>query len=452
MSSLLVKGGQVILPDLTFKADIYIEDGKVKSLSSNLSVQADSVINAEGKLVFPGAIDEHVHCREPGLTYKDNFTNCTKAAAAGGVTTILEMPNTLPPVENAQTLKEKRELLKAKAYVDFGLYGVLHDSNLDQFEFMLNEGAIGFKVFLGPTTGNIPPPNDGSLYRIMEKSAKYDATIAFHAENNDIVNFFTNELMKKDTSEPIDHMFARPPIAEEEAIKRIGLFAMRTGGKALIVHTSSQLGVKAIKELRSKGAKIYGETCPHYLLLNENDYKKYGILMKVNPPIRKEEDQLSLLHGIADGTITNIGSDHAPHSEEEKKGNIWQAASGFIGVQTTFPLLLDMALKGLIRVDQLPYLLSESPAKLFGLYPEKGTLQVNSSGDLIIVDPKGSWKIKEEDLYATYPITPFIGWELRGKIKYTILKGKIIYDENQPIGPTGNFIRKGFLTSSDLKY
>lgn len=442
MGSLLIKNGSLVLPDAIINADIYIEDGKIKSIGTDLSEKADKTLNAEGKLIFPGIIDEHVHCREPGLTYKDNFTNCTKGAAAGGTTTILEMPNTLPPVENVKAFSEKAELLSGKAFVDFGLYGVLHNSNLDQFEPLVEAGVVGFKVFLGPTTGNIPPPSDGALFRILEKSAKHDVTIAFHAENNDIVNFFTSELSRSGSNDPEEHMKARPPVAEEEAIRRIGLFALRTGGRALIVHVSSKEGVNAIRELKHLKANVFGETCPHYLLLNSSDYKKYGPLIKVNPPIRTEEDRLALIDGIADGTISNLGSDHAPHSAEEKKGDIWKAASGIIGVQTLFPLALHMALSGVISLNVLPKILSESPAKLFGLYPNKGALQVGSSADLVIADPKGSWKIKEEDLYATYPTTPFVGWTLKGKIAYTVLRGEVIYDGSTVIGPKGTFVKR----------
>ena len=356
------------------------------------------------------------------------------------------MPNTLPPVDSAKALLEKLELVSKKAYVDFGLYGMLHSSNLDQFEPMIEAGAIGFKVYLGPTTGNVPPPDDGALLRILEKSAKQNVTIVFHAENNDIVNFFTEEIFRSGSKDPLTHMKARPDIAEEEAIRRVGLFALRTGGRALIAHVSSKNGLNAVRELKIAKAKVYAETCPHYLLLNEADYKKYGPLIKINPPIRTEEDRLALIEGLNDGTITNVGSDHAPHTTEEKKGDIWKAASGIVGVQTIFPLTLHLALTGIISINLIPRVLSESPAKLFGLYPSKGALQVGSSADLVIADPKSSWTIKEEDLYYAYPTTPFVGWSLKGKVNYTILRGKVVYDGSSVYGPKGNFVKGKGLT------
>ncbi|HDN76189.1 MAG TPA: allantoinase AllB [Acidilobales archaeon] len=445
--NLVVRNGTIVTPDGIYQADIVIEEGVIREIGKNLSKPSGfEVIDAKGMLVLPGIVDEHVHMREPGLEYKDDFTHGTMAAAAGGVTTVIEMPNTLPPVENSRILRNKAALLSKKAYVDFALTGVLHDANIHEFEDMLSEGAVGFKVFLGPTTGDIPAPNDGSLYEILLKSSKYNVTIAFHAENWNLVKYFTEKVKKTGRRDPLVHTDSRPPICEEDAIQKLILYSKRTGGRVLIVHMSAKEGIVLLRHARISGLNVYGETCPHYLYLDSSDYAKYGSLMKVNPPIRDRSHKEELWRAIRDGTITNLGSDHAPHTIEEKKRDIWNAASGFIGVQTFLPLMINAALEGLMPITKIPELMAQNPAKLYGLYPKKGVIRVGSDGDLVIVDPKEKTVIKREDLYSKNPITPFIGWRLKGRVKYTILRGHIIAKDFKVIveKPLGSLIKRSY--------
>lgn len=438
---LLLKGGTVVFPEGNVKLDILSRNGVISVLGENLDDGAAEVIDVSGKLIFPGIVDEHVHSREPGLTYKDDFTNATQGAALGGVTTILEMPNTMPPVDSAKILKEKLDVLRPKAYVDFGLYGVLHNSNLGNFEEILNAGAVGFKVFLGPTTGNIPPPDDGSLLRIMEKSAATGTTIGFHAENHAMVSRVSEDIKKSGRTDPAAHMDARPPVCEVEAIQRIVTLSKFTGGKAHVFHISAKEGAEVLGEAIAAGVNITGETCPQYLLLDTSAYEKYGTLAKINPPIRSRENQEGLWQAVRNNKITTIGSDHAPHSADEKKGNIWDCAAGFIGVQTLFPLMLDAAFRGMISLNRLPSLLAEEPAKLFHLYPKKGVIRIGSDADFAVVDPEQMAEVRPQDLRAKYPITPFIGWKLKGMIAYTILRGNVVAEKGEIKGPIGEFVR-----------
>lgn len=442
--NLLVRNARLVLPEgIIDDIDILVENGVVSRIGKGLEAPSGvEVLDAKGKLVLPGVVDEHVHMREPGLEYKDNFTNGTLDAVAGGVTTVLEMPNTLPPVEDHKILLNKAKRLISKAYVDFALYGVIHNENIDEFEEMVHIGAVGFKIFMGPTTGNIPSPDDAVIYEALLKSAKLKVPIAFHAENWSLVKYFTEKTKASGRLDPKAHVDARPPICEEEAIQRIALYAKRTGGLALIVHMSSREGVEVLRRARMEGVNIWGETNPHYLLLSLEDYDRYGTLIKVNPPIRSREHQETLWKAILDGTITNMGSDHAPHTEEEKKKNVWEAAAGFPGVRTLLPLMLDQALRGKLPLTKIPELLSKNPAKLFNLYPRKGTIMVGSDADMVIVDPQAETVINKEDFHSKYPISPFIGWKLKGKIEYTILRGTIIAVEGKVIGgPRGQWIK-----------
>lgn len=433
----------MVTPEGVYEADVLIEDGVIKKIGKSLERGgAEEVIDASGMLVLPGAVDEHAHMREPGLTHKDDFASGTMAAAAGGVTTVLEMPNTLPPVDSAARLLEKASLLAPKAYVDFGLYGVIHDGSVDRIDEMVTAGAVGFKVFLGPTTGNIPPPSVKSIVKIMRKSQELGFTVAFHAEAHEVVELFTEEA-KRLGDDPALHERARPPVAEVLAIRLVGTVQESAGGRSLIVHLSSKQAVEAVAEFKSRGIHMFAETCPHYIVLTAEDYKKYGALIKVNPPIRGPEHARALLEAINRGLIDTIGSDHAPHAEGEKRGAIWEAASGMPGVQTLLPLMVDLALRGAVDLTKIPLLLSRNPARLFGLWPTKGELRVGSHGDLVVVDPRSETVVEEGKLYYKHKGTsPFVGWRLRGAVKYTVLRGEVVARDGVVEGrPKGAWIK-----------
>jgi dihydroorotase len=380
--------------------------------------------------------------REPGLEYKDNFEHGSRAAIKGGVTTVIEHPNTLPPVDSAERLLFKARLLESKAYVDFALLGVLHDSNIHEFENIVEAGAVGFKVFMGPTTGNIPPPSDPSLYEIMAKSSKTGVRVMFHAEDQKLVEYFTERARRTGGDSPELHVEARPPIAEVYSIMKIASIAKHTGGHAHIVHVSSQEALEAIKVARIWGADVTSETCPHYLLLDYEDYRRYSALIKVNPPIRGGVHRDALMRALISGFIDALGSDHAPHTPEEKNKSIWEAAAGFPGVQTLLPLMLDLALQGRIPLTHIPRLLAENPAKLFNLWPYKGTIALGSSGDLVVVDPAGFTEITSDWLEYKYKLSPFIGLKLRGRIKHVALRGHIVVRDGELTGKkAGTFLR-----------
>jgi len=444
LSSLLVKNGYIILPTGIHKWDIKVLNGIIVEVGKGISPSGvEEVIDASNYYVLPGVVDEHVHMREPGLEYKDDFEHGTRAAIKGGVTTVIEHPNTLPPVEDSKKLLAKAKLLESKAYVDFALLGVLHDANISEFEDMIETGAISFKVFMGPTTGNIQPPSESTLYEIMEKSAKTNTRVMFHAEDHRLVEYFTGKTRKTGRTDPELHIEARPPLVEVHAIVKIASIAKHTSGHAHIVHVSSLDAIEAIKLAREWGADITAETCPHYLLLDINDYKRHGALIKVNPPIRGGVHREALLRAVVSGFFETIGSDHAPHTPEEKNRVIWDAAAGFPGVQTLLPLMLDLALRGVIPLTHIPRLLAENPAKLFNLWPYKGALIPGSSGDLVIIDPNSYTEITSDWLEYKYKLSPYIGLKLRGRVKYVILRGHIVVRNGELTGKrVGVFLKR----------
>jgi len=428
-SNLTVAGGTIVTPDAVFRGDIRIVEGKIAEIGTHLSPGGDRIVDASGLFVLPGAIDSHVHMRDPGLTEFEDFRTGTAAAAAGGVTTILEMPNTLPPVDTAPKLRDKKTGVSSKAVVDFGLYGVLHDSNLGQVEELIRSGAVGLKAFLGPTTGNIPPPSDATIYEALLLSKKLGFPIAFHAENAAMITFYTEAVKKTGRMDPKAHCESRPSICETEAINRIAFLTLHSGGHGHIVHMSTADGAKIVSEYKNLGAPITCETNPQYLALTEEDQEKHGSIAKINPPLRTKYDQTALWDAIATGVIDTLGSDHAPHPADRKKSkNIWDTPSGFIGVETLVPIMLDFAANGRITLPKIALLLGENVAKLYGLWPRKGRIGLDADGDLTIVELGKEHVIRAQELHSKHKVTPFDGRIVNGSVRYTVVRGNVVYD------------------------
>jgi len=440
-SDLAVLGGHVAALGYVVKADVLIRNGRISKLGGDISAKDCQKIDASGMLVLPGVIDSHVHMREPGFPDKEDFASGTAAAAAGGVTTVLEMPNSLPPVDSVSRLREKANLIGPKAAVDFGLFAVLNDGDAKDVPALVRAGVVGFKAFLGPTTGGIPPPSDSTIYDSMVALQETETPIAFHAEDATLVDYFTESLKKEGRSDPMAHLDARPAMCEAVAIDRVAGIARRSGGKAHIVHMSTEAGVALVGDQKKKWTKITCETCPQYLSMTGKDMAKYGPLVKINPPLRSSRDVGALWEGINSGIIDTIGSDHAPHLVAEKRNpNIWEVPGGFIGVETLVPVMLDFVNRGNLTIQRFVNLTSTNPALIYNLYPRKGQMIEASDGDLTIVDMKEEHVIKAERLHSKQKITPFDGRRIKGRVKYTVVRGTVVYD-GETIVPSGERIR-----------
>ncbi|MEM4573391.1 MAG: allantoinase AllB [Candidatus Caldarchaeum sp.] len=430
MSNLLIKNGSVVFPHGVVKTDIVVENGVIAGFARTSALRGAEIIDAEGLLVFPGFVDEHVHFREPGYESKEDFQSGSAAAEAGGVTTVLEMPNTSPLVVDVKELRRKAEIVKDKSFVDYALYGVLIDENIEEIDELYEAGAVGFKAFLGPTTGDIATPSDATIFEALTKSAKKQYTIAFHCENRNLVHYFEQKARQQPVS-PLSHLYSRPAICEVDSVRKINYFAAKTGGNVLIVHLSSGEAVDYLQNEKSPNVTV--ETCPHYLLLDSTTYEKHGTLMKVNPPIRFPEDRSKLVEAVQLGLITNIGSDHAPHTLEEKQRPVFEAPAGMIGVELMGPLLVDAALKGMIPITKISEILAANPARTFGLYPKKGGLTIGSDGDFAIFDPRTPDTIHSSRLHSKQKFTPFDGYKVSATLRYTILRGEVIYRDGKLI-------------------
>lgn len=440
-ADLWIKNGKVATPQGVYIADLVIQNGKITGIGSadQFMVDAEKTINAHGLTILPGLVDDHVHFREPGLGYKEDFESGSKAAAAGGVTTIMDMPNTNPPLTTVERFHQKRDLVHERAYVDFGFYAAIVSDNVDQLVDLAQAGAIGYKLFMGETTGYVRCPDDGELYQAFQNARKANRRVGAHAENDFILQHLKADLIAQGRKDARAHLDMRPAFAEEEAIQRALILSEAAGNKFHVFHLSTFQGLELIKRAKIKGLPVTTEVLVGHLLFNDDAYEKLGNLIKLNPPIRSREHQEALWKGLKEGWIDNIATDHAPHSFEEKTAeDVWKASAGFIGVETALPLMLTQVNQGRLSIEQYVRAACENPAKTWGLYPRKGAIQIDADADLVVVDMGAEDIIRANKLHNKNTLNPYEGWKVRGIPVTTILRGQIIMQDREIIGkPSG---------------
>jgi dihydroorotase len=428
-----------------YPADLAIRDQKIAAIGAPGSLAAEQILDARGCHLLPGVIDEHVHFREPGLTYKEDFGTGSRAAVMGGVTTVMDMPNTLPPTDTAELVQQKRAQGEAKAYCDFGLYGLLVQDSVEQLEAMADAGVVGFKCFLGKSTGDIGPPDDGRLLEALEIIGRLGLRCGFHAENDQILQHLSHRLQASGRTDALAHLDSRPVVAEVEAIQRAALLAATAGAKIHIFHLSSAAGLATIEEWRRKGVDITCETTPQHCFLSSEQMQALGSLLRINPPVREAGQGPALLDGLIAGSIDAIATDHSPHLRSEKlHADIWQAVSGFAGVEISLRLFLTNAVHaGHMSLQQLVRATSEGPARAWGLYPRKGCLAVGSDADLTVVDLVVEDMIQESRLHGKNNLTPFEGQRTVGAAVATVIRGQVVMHRGELLGePRGRMVTR----------
>ena len=437
---LILKNGSLVTPQKTVTGDIAVQNGKIiKCGKLHKSDTADEIYDAKGKHILPGIIDAHVHFRDPGLTEKEDFETGSVAAAFGGITTVMDMPNVIPVTSTTERFNDKVKIAKEKSYVDFGLFALLSNDNLHEMENLKKAGAVGFKVFFGTSTGDVAAPSSPILIQQMEKSAKLGMRIGFHCETNEINSYYT-DICKNKTDLNTGRLLsqARPVISEVLAIHTVIFYAEYTKAKIHIHHITSKDGVSLAAEAKRKKIDISAETCPHYLLF---DGEKSA--HKVYPPIRGIEHGNAIWQALKKGEIDMIASDHAPHTLEQKSLPIWEAPAGLCGVETIVPLMLNEVNKGKLTLNDFVRIASEAPAKIWGIYPQKGNLQIGADADFTIVDMKMKKTITASELHSKSKTTPYEGMKTQGCPVAAIVRGKFVMKDGQLTGVKGqgDFVR-----------
>lgn len=402
-------------------------------------------LDATGLYVLPGLIDGHVHFREPGLEHEEDWLTGSRGAAMGGITTVLDMPNTVPPTATAAEAARKAALAREKSYVDFGLFGLLGRDNVgreDVGELAAVAAApavVGLKVFLGPTTGGLDAPADDQLRAGLAIVRDAGLRVAFHAEDAAVIESAEVRLRASGRSDARAHLESRPVEAEVVAIDRAGRLLADTKAKGHILHVSSRAGLAAVESWRRRGVDLTCEVTAHHCFLSADDYGRLGGLLKCNPPVRERVEGQGLLVGLAEGRIDCIGSDHAPHVPAAKSAaDVWSVPAGIAGVETALRLFLTHGVDaGRLTVERLVSAFAERPARAWGLWPRKGTIRIGSDADLTIVDPERAGVIRGAELHARHGLTPFEGRATRGAPVSTIVRGRVVTRDSGLVGAPG---------------
>ncbi|GCE30391.1 dihydroorotase [Dictyobacter alpinus] len=424
---MLIRNGIAVLASGPVRLDIRTRDESVIELAENLIPEPDEqVIEAEGLLVLPGFIDSHVHFRDPGGPHKEDFFSGTRAALAGGVTTVLDMPNTQPATDTREHLYEKAALLASKAVVDYGLYFGATDTNIEEAASLANEVAA-MKLYMGSSTGSLLVTEFSPIYRHF-KTFPLDKPLVVHAEDEQSLKYF-GALGSQ------DHNQSRPPLSAQIALSRALAIAEKTGRVLHVAHTTTEREIELILEARQKGVRVTFEVTPLHLFLNEEDQHRLGNFGKVNPPLRSVSDQTALWRNFA--AIDTIGTDHAPHTRAEKEQPYAQAPSGIPGVQTLLPLLFNATIEGKVTLAEIIQRCVVNPARIFGL-KRKGALEVGKDADIVLIDPRQAYEITDQQMLSKCGWTPFAGTQVSGKIQQVFVRGVLAYAHDTCLAQPGS--------------
>lgn len=422
MNKVLIKSGKLINPATNFEeiVDISIEDGLIKEISPSIFsdyFEYDDIIDAKGMVVSPGLIDIHSHFRDPGFTHKEDLLSGAESAAAGGYTTVILMANTNPKIDSVESLNyvlEKAKdcpiniLQEAALTIDF-------KDKLVDMDLLHKAGAAGF------TNDGVPVMNTKTLRDAMLKAAQLDTVIALHEEDNSLID--NHGINAGPIAEKLG-LKGAPRVSEDIMVARDCMLALETGACIDIQHISSGNAVDFIRYAKSIGVKVFAEATPHHFTLTEDDVLEHGVLAKMNPPLRSTEDRERIIAGLIDDTIEIIATDHAPHTDKEKNVAFTKAPSGIIGLETALPLAVtELVMKNRLSMIHMLSKFTSNPARYYKL--DKGNIEIGKVADICIFDPDQEYRVK--GFKSKSSNSPFLGRSLYGKVKYTLVAGKIVY-------------------------
>ena len=441
-ADLALVNGTVVTEHGPEQADVAVRDGRIAAIAARGAARfdADEQIDATGLHVFPGGIDPHVHLGDQGQSDFEDFATGTASCAAGGLTTVVDMPLNLPPTIDATTFEARREAVAPQAYVDFGLWGGLVPGNLADLEPMAQAGALAFKAFVCEAVDWFRA-SDADLLEGMREAVRLDRPVGVHSENDDITARLRARLREAGRTDLRAHGESRPEVTEWEAINRVALLARETGARTQVVHISTGEGVDACTAARRAGARVGAEVTMHHLTLDEEDVLDRGTFAKCAPPLRARRQVDALWRRLLAGEVSNIGSDHSPATFEQKdlgRHDHWEIPDGITGTQTLMPLLLSEGVhKRGLALEDFARLTATAAAKMFGLYPRKGTIRVGADADFAIADLEARWTITRDRLLYKCPWSPNEGTAVRGDIVRTIVRGTTVYHDGEVVGEAG---------------
>jgi allantoinase len=442
MSSLLIGNGHLVDERSVRRADVLIEDGRIRAiLPPGHAEPADQLLDASGLYVLPGMVDSHVHFNEPGRSDWEGFVTGSTAAAAGGVTTVCDMPlNCHPPTLDGRALALKQAALERQSRVDYALWGGIVPGSSGRLAELRRGGAVGVKAFLcGSGLESFPHLDEFELVDAMQACADAGVLMALHAEDPQQTLRLAAAARASGQRAARDWARSRPPATEVDAVRRALDAGRETGARLHFVHISTAAAVHLIATARARGQDVTVETCPHYLLLDEVDLERLGTFGKCAPPLRPRAEVEALWRALLDGEVDWVASDHSPCPPTMKDtDDIWSAWCGLAGVQSSFVGLITEGVhqRGL-PLPRLVALTAATPARRLGLWPRKGNLDAGADADLTLVDLEHEWTLREVDLQTRWPISPYLGRAFRCQVRMTLVRGTIVWQDGAPAAAPG---------------
>ena len=441
---LLLRNGTLVLEAGPQPADLAVSGGTIADLGPSLPGTAAATIDATGLHIFPGVIDAHVHFNEPGRTEWEGFASGTRALAAGGATLFFDMPlNAHPPTTDGAAFDLKRAAAEAAAQVDFALWGGLVPGNRDRLDELAARGVVGFKAFMANSgIDDFPAADDLTLYDGMARAAQLGCLVAVHAESDALTGALARQAQAEGRTSIRDYLHSRPVVAELDAIGRAILFAEETGCALHIVHVSTGRGVALVVAGRARGVDVSCETCPHYLVLTEDDMERLGAVAKCAPPLRPPAEAAALWTHLQAGTLPMVVSDHSPAPPDLKTDpDFFRVWGGISGCQATLPLLLTEGHAArALPLATIAAVTAGNIARRFRL-PQKGRLAPGADADLALVDLPYTGTLAAADLLYRHAHSPYVGRAVRGRVVRTLVRGRTVFHAGRITGaPTGRLV------------
>lgn len=444
MKKKVFKNGLIVLPDRVLKGSLVVEGEKIAGITlPGIFLPGYEEVDVSGKVLMPGLIDTHVHMWDPShLDYREDWSYGSRCAASGGITTIVDMPLSVPPVVDEAGFRLKKDLAEEKSCVDFAFWGGLTPGCIDQMEQLDKLGCVAYKGFMSFANPDYPQVTDGYLVQGMKNAAGFDGLIGVHAENAEVADFGSKEMARIKCQDYAMHDDARPWWVELEAIQRAVLFAKATEARLYICHMTIAEGARFLKQAKAERTKVFVETCPQYLLFDKTILREKGAYAKCNPPFRSRENVEQLWEYVFDGTIDTIGSDHGPYQDEEKvmNGDFWKEYSGFGGFDAMLAgLLTEGVHKRGLSLPRLAQITAGNAAEIMQLAPRKGSLLPGRDADIAIVDLEREWAFdgtkslsKTKSCHNVYH-----GMRLKGQVSKTYVRGQLVFDEGKAVAHEG---------------
>jgi len=420
------------------EAGIAIDNGGIVRIAKSTNLpKAARRMDLKGDLALPGLIDSHVHLRDQEIAYREDFQSGTSAAAAGGFTTVVDMPNNRPLTMSVETLRERMQLAEPRILVNVA-FNSAFPSRIGEIRRIVDAGAVGFKLYMLQQLGGINIDDEQALLSAFKAISKTKVPISVHAEDKSTIETAKKRLLERSRRDLGAFLEAHPPEAEEKAITRAVEFAKKSRAHVHVCHVSAAMGLKTVLKAKGMGYSVTCEVTPHHLLLTTRHLKKYGNLALEFPPLRTRTDVDALWQALQKGFVDTVGSDHAPHALQEKHAeSVWDVKPGIVGLETMLPLLLTEVNRGRLTIEQLVRLTCEKPAEIFHL-KDRGKLDAGCFADITVVNLKKEHKIDASRFYSKAKFSPFDGWKVKGKATKTFVNGQLIMDNGDMVAKPGS--------------